>query len=222
MRFRVLLLLTSLPFAALAAGDPARGARAFRPCTHCHTTIAGEHDVGPSLATVFGRKAASIEGFGGYSSALKASGLTWDAGTLDQWLADPAKRVPGNTMAFPGVRSAQVREDLIAYLQAVSEGRAQAQGHHDAPRRVDLGKAPPEGQVRSVTFCKGEYVVETADGKREKVAEADLAFRTDGGERGPRPGKPVAIGAGRGQAGGTIVFASADEIGPAIRTSCPP
>ena len=223
MRLPVLLLLTSLPFAALAAGDPARGARVFRPCTHCHTTVAGEPGTGPSLATVFGRKAATVEGFANYSPALKASGITWDAASLEEWLADPAKHVPGNTMAFPGVRNARVREDLVAYLQAVSEGRAAPQTHHDPPgaRPVDLKKAPPEGQVRSITLCKGEYLVETADGKREKVAEADLAFRTDSSELGPHPGKPVAMGARGNQAGGAIIFASPAEIGRAIRRGCP-
>ena len=222
MRFGILLLLASLPLAAPAAGDPERGARMFRPCTHCHTSVAGEHGVGPSLAAVFGRKAATVEGFARYSDALKASGIRWDAASLEKWLADPAKMVPGNTMAVPGVREARIRADLVAYLKAVSEGRAPAQSHHDAPAasRVDLKKAPPEGQVRSITLCKDVYTVETADGHSEKVAESALRFRTDSSELGPAPGKPVAIGASRREPGGTVIFASPAEIGGFVRRAC--
>jgi cytochrome c len=205
--------------AAQAAGDAARGARFFHPCAHCHTTEPGEHLVGPSLAKVFERKAGTVEGFDRYSEALKKSGSVWDAETLDKWLAAPAQFIPGNTMAFPGVRNAQARADLIAYLKAVSEGTAPARAQH-APARIDLSKAPPEGQVRSITLCKDTYTVETADGHKEKVAESNLRFRTDSSELGPAPGKPVAIGAGRREEGGFVIFASPAEISGFIRRSC--
>ena len=206
---------------ASAAGDPARGARFFHPCTHCHSTSPGEHGVGPSLAKVFGEKAATVEGFTRYSEALKASGKAWDAETLDRWLADPVKLVPGNTMAFPGVRNAAARADLIAYLKAVSDGTAPPRPERAAPARLDLRKAPPEGQVRSITLCKDTYTVETADGNKEQVAESNLRLRTDSSALGPAPGKPVAIGAGRNEEGGTVIFASPAEISAFIRRKCP-
>lgn len=206
--------------AALAAGDAARGARFFGPCSHCHSTEPGEHLIGPSLAKIFNARAASVPGFDRYSAALAKSGKVWDAATLDQWIAAPAQFVPGNSMAFPGVRNAQAREDLVAYLKAVSEGTAPARPPHGAVPRIDLSKAPPEGQVRSITLCKDTYTVETADGHKEKVAESDLRFRTDSSELGPLPGKPVAIGAGRNDSGGFVVFASPAEISPFIRKSC--
>lgn len=208
------------PLLAHAAGDAARGARLFHPCSHCHSTNAGEQGVGPSLAKAFESKAGSVEGFTRYSDALRSSGKVWDAETLDQWLAAPARFIPGNTMAFPGVRNAQARQDLIAYLKAVADGTAPPRVPHEAARRLDLRKAPPEGQVRSITLCKDTYTVETADGHREKVAEANLRFRTDSSELGPAPGKPVAIGAARNEEGGVVVFASPAEIGRFIRPSC--
>ena len=206
--------------AAQAAGDAARGARFFQPCAHCHSTTPGEHLTGPSLAAVFNRKAATVDGFPRYSEAMRNSRKTWDAETLDRWLADPAGFIPANTMAFPGVRNAQVRQDLIAYLRAVSDGTAPARPRHEAAR-IDFSKAPPEGQVRSITLCKNTYTVETADGHREKVPESHLRFRTESSELGPKAGNPVAIGAAREGDGGVVVFASPDEISGFIRRACP-
>ncbi len=220
---RVLICCASLlaSLAAQAGGDAARGARLFHPCSHCHTTAPGEHLVGPSLAKVFNGKAASAEGFMRYSEAMRKSGKTWDAETLDKWLAAPAQFIPGNTMACPGVRNAQARQDLIAYLEAVSDGTAPARPQRETARRIDLRKAPPEGQVRSITLCKDTYTVVTADGHREEVAESNLRFRTDSSELGPPAGKPVAIGAGRNEDGGFVIFASPAEISRFIRRACP-
>ena len=55
----------------------------------CHSSVAGEHLTGPSLAHVFKHKAASAEGFRRYSNALEHSALVWDDATLDKWLANP-------------------------------------------------------------------------------------------------------------------------------------
>lgn len=217
MSSKLLLASAAIAFSAAAqvradGGDAARGARFFHPCSHCHSTEAGVHGVGPSLAKAFDRKAATVEGFDRYSEALKKSGKVWDAETLDRWLAAPAQLIPDNTMAFPGVRNPQARADIVAYLKAVSDGTAPPRPRHEAPR-IDLRKAPPEGQVRSIRLCKGTYTVETADGHKEKLSEAELQFRTDSSELGPAPRKPVAIG-------GVVVFASPAEVTGFIREGC--
>ena len=100
--------------AAAHAQDAAAGGMAFLQCSDCHAT-GTSNGVGPGLKGVVGRKAGVADGFA-FSAPLKASGLTWDAKTLDAWLASPQKRVPGTTMAFPGVSDAKERADLIAYL----------------------------------------------------------------------------------------------------------
>ena len=217
---RALLVCLSAALPAYAAGEATRGVRFFHPCAHCHSIVPGEHLIGPSLAKVFNRKAATVEGFTRYSPALRDSGKVWDAETLDKWLASPAQFIPGNTMEFPGIRNAQVREDLIAYLKAVSEGTAPPLPKREAPQQLDLRKAPPEGQVRSIKLCKDSYTVETADGHREKVAESSLRFTTDSSKLGPAPGKPVVIGAPRREEGGIVIFASPDEISRFIKRSC--
>ena len=105
----------------LAGADVARGELLGLACAACHRFR--EHEgtlIGPHLQGVFGRTAASIEGFD-YSAALRASGLVWTPRSLEAWLADPAGFVKGTTMAFTGYRSADDRRDLIAYLLQATE-----------------------------------------------------------------------------------------------------
>src|SRR3989304_3826458 len=97
-----------------------QGAKPFRPGPACHSLQAGDHRTGPSLAGVFGKKAGAVETFNRYSKALKDSGLTWNAETLDRWMKDPKELVPGNRMIFRGVAEKKDRDDLIAFLKSGS------------------------------------------------------------------------------------------------------
>lgn len=120
---RVLLAAMALAGAAGAAhadGDAARGEQRFVECAACHTLQQGVNNVGPSLHGVFGRKAGEIADFR-YSPAMKRSGITWTAQTLDSFIADPQKKVPGNRMPFAGMPDAGDRADLIAYLMKASK-----------------------------------------------------------------------------------------------------
>ena len=47
---------------------------------------------------------------------MQASGVTWDATSLDCYLSDPQKTIPGNRMPFPGLKTQNERKDVIAYL----------------------------------------------------------------------------------------------------------
>jgi cytochrome c len=82
-------------------------------CSGCHSL---DHDKeGPRLGGVYGRAAGSVASFN-YSDALKSSHITWDAASLDKWLAGPDKFVPDTDMAFH-VESATERSAIIAYLK---------------------------------------------------------------------------------------------------------
>jgi cytochrome c len=92
------------------------GRRAFAQCRSCHVIQAGgSHRVGPNLHGVFGREIGTAEGFN-YSQAVRDASFVWDADQLDHWLQNPQTFLPGNRMAFAGVRDETQRRDLIAYL----------------------------------------------------------------------------------------------------------
>ena len=111
-------LLALLPPRALAAGDAARGAQVYEArCAGCHSVQADR--VGPRHAGVVGRQAGSVPGFA-YSPALRKSGITWDAATLERWLADPEALVPGQRMGYR-LGDASQRADVIAYLATLVE-----------------------------------------------------------------------------------------------------
>ena len=100
-----------------AAADPEAGEKVFkRLCSTCHTIEAGKNRVGPSLAGIVGRKAASIDGFK-YSDPMKASGITWSEDKLDAYITDPKAVVPKGTMSFVGLKKDTDRTDVIAYLK---------------------------------------------------------------------------------------------------------
>ena len=92
------------------------GRRVFAQCRSCHVIQAGApHRVGPNLHAVFGREIGTAEGFT-YSQAVQDANFVWDADHLDHWLQNPQTFLPGNRMAFAGVRDETQRRDLIAYL----------------------------------------------------------------------------------------------------------
>ena len=111
--------MTDVAFADLT-GDASAGATEFVKCKTCHVLEPGENRVGPSLHDVVGREAGSIDGFN-YSDANKNSGVVWTEDVLYDYLEDPQGYMPGTRMAFPGIKDAQDRADLIAYLEANGE-----------------------------------------------------------------------------------------------------
>jgi cytochrome c len=119
---KTMMITTALAAMALAAPaaaqDAAAGEKAFGQCKACHSVVAGQNRIGPSLAAVVGRKAASVAGFS-YSAAMKAKGVAWTEANLDTYLAKPAAYVPGTKMAFAGIADVKKRKDVIAYLKTL-------------------------------------------------------------------------------------------------------
>lgn len=104
---------------ARAQADVAQGQKLFQQrCAICHSLSAAQKKpTGPHLEKLFGRKAASIEDFN-YSAGMKGATIVWDEQTIAQYLAGPAKMVPGTTMPV-GVPQAADREDIVAYLKSL-------------------------------------------------------------------------------------------------------
>lgn len=117
-----LLLGSTSAAAALHDASVERGGRIFGMCAGCHAWRTADRRLGPSLAGIFGRRAGTVPGYR-YSRAMKESGVLWNATSLDAWLADPRKFLPGTRMPFSGMRSARDRSDLIAFLERMTRQR---------------------------------------------------------------------------------------------------
>ena len=118
MRFCVAflaLLMAAIPAAgARAAGDAKAGEAIYERCLACHALAYDR--TGPRHCGLFGRRAGGVSGYA-YSEAMKKSKITWNAQTLDRFLANPMKAIPGTSMGYAGIADAKERRDLIAYLQ---------------------------------------------------------------------------------------------------------
>ena len=44
------------------------------------------------------------------------SGIVWDEASLDKWVTDPKKMVPGTKMVFQGLKKKADRKNLITFL----------------------------------------------------------------------------------------------------------
>jgi glucose/arabinose dehydrogenase/cytochrome c2 len=165
----VATILRAIP--AQAAGDAQAGAALFKSrCAVCHATGSGGAQ-GPGLAGVMSRKAGSTAF--GYSKALRESGLTWDAATLDRYLAAPGKLVPGTRMVI-AVPSAADRRKLIAYLATLLPQAGS--GAPAAPPPAQSAAVPGREAVPGLRTGKaalGDFRSD-APGVRRRLSLADL------------------------------------------------
>lgn len=105
-------------------GDAEAGKKAFNKCKGCHEIGQGATDrIGPHLNGVFGRGAASHEGYA-YSKSMQRAGvdgLVWTAETLDAYIENPRALVSKTRMSFRGMKDAEDRANLLAYLRIYSD-----------------------------------------------------------------------------------------------------
>jgi glucose/arabinose dehydrogenase/cytochrome c2 len=167
--------------AVLGASAPAFGADAaagktlFRQqCAICHTAESGDSGgaQGPSLIGVLGRRSASAPGFA-YTAALRSANLTWDAATLQRFLAAPSAVVPGTAMVVAVPKQVD-RDNLVAYFQDLA-GRQPANG------------PAQEIAVPPVSQASADWKLDTP-GRAHKINLASLPapFATPSSRNGPQ------------------------------------
>jgi len=110
------LLLVSGP---LPPSELEAGRLIYERCGACHSLESDR--TGPRHCGLFGRRAGSVPGFT-YSDAMKQSGIVWNRETLDVFIADPMRTVPGTYMGYAGVQDPVERAQLLDYLEAASVG----------------------------------------------------------------------------------------------------
>jgi cytochrome c len=107
--------------ALLSKASADGGKDTFKKCLQCHTPEKGGRILtGPNLWGIVGRARASMAGFP-YSEAMKSHPGNWTFEELVKYLHDPKADIPGNKMAFAGVKDNAELADLIVYLRTLSD-----------------------------------------------------------------------------------------------------
>jgi len=159
--------------ARINGGDAAAGRLVFRKCQACHSMEPGKAILGPSLAGILGRKAGSEPGYS-YSPAMKQANIVWDAKSLDAYLSDPQKVVPGNKMPFPGLKTDNDRADVIAFFASFG---AQAPAAAAAAAPSTAVPQPPQG----ASSANSGYLLDAKYTLRSGIAEGRMVFIGVGG-----------------------------------------
>ena len=102
---------------AAIAQDSETGKTSFAKCLACHAVGQGaKNKLGPALNGLAGRKAGAAAGYQ-YSPALKNASFAWDQSSFADFMQNPRTKVPGNKMAFAGMKDKAEIASLWAYLQ---------------------------------------------------------------------------------------------------------
>jgi cytochrome c len=111
-----LLVLLALAAGPAAAADAEHGKVLFETCAACHSDRPDA--LGPSLKGVFGRHAASLDGFR-YSNPMKRANLVWDEANLRDYISNPQAKVKGNRMPYGGMSNPGDVDDVVDYLKTL-------------------------------------------------------------------------------------------------------
>lgn len=111
--------LLAIDVGAAVAQDADAGKKVFARCRACHDVEQAKNKVGPHLVGIVGRTAGSLPDYA-YSEPMKAAGaggLVWDDENIAKYMTDVKGMIPGNKMAFAGLKKPEDIANLIAYLK---------------------------------------------------------------------------------------------------------
>src|SRR6516165_10422938 len=157
---------------AVAGEDVGAGQEIYQAqCSACHSNQPGVNGIGPSLAGVAGRKAGSLAGFH-YTPAISGSGLTWDAKTFIQFLADPSKLVPGTAMTVM-VPDETGRANLYAYLATLKHTTAAAAPGAPLKRAVPKITGPTQAELDQAASATDVWLYASHDYPGTRFVDLD-------------------------------------------------
>ena len=168
----------------LASASAERGAASVKKCAGCHNFAEGEaNKQGPLLYGVVGRPEGSHEGFT-YSDGMmahNAAGDTWTYENLNHFLTKPSDYVPGTKMNFAGIRTAEERADILAYLQTLSATPVPfpaAEEAAAAPAPAEGAAAPAEGAAAPAEAAPADAAAPAAEPAAATETPATTASET--------------------------------------------
>ena len=150
--------------AMLASADLSEGEKVFKKCASCHDAEkGGPNKTGPNLYGIVGNNFAHKDDFA-YSAGMANHGGTWGWEELNEFLYAPRGYVDGTKMAFGGLKKAQDRADVIAWLNSKS----------DNPLPYpDPAEAAPEGENADAAADAPAEAAESTDAPAEEAPAAD-------------------------------------------------
>jgi cytochrome c2 len=109
----------STDFERRIASLPARVRATVQSCMQCHSLRNADQDRSKiGLLGIHGRRIAAADP-SLYSRPMKARSGTWDDKSLDEFLQNPRRWLPGTTMQIPGIQDNQIRGGVIAFLRTL-------------------------------------------------------------------------------------------------------
>ncbi|MEQ1955766.1 cytochrome c family protein [Mesorhizobium sp. CN2-181] len=178
----------------LATANAEAGAAVFKKCAACHTDDSGgANKVGPNLWGVINRPVASHAGFA-YSAGMKEFSqdgkVVWDYEHLDHFLTSPKGLVKGTAMGFAGLKKAQDRADVIAYLRTTADSPAPLPEASAAPAApaAENASAPADAAKPADPAAKPAEGTPPAPAGAAKPAEGAAPAPA---EAAPKPAEPA-------------------------------
>lgn len=160
--------------ALLESANIEKGQKLSRACAACHNfEKGGPHRVGPNMWDTVNLTIAGHDGFA-YSDALlakKEQGLKWTYEELNAFLYKPREYAPGTKMSYIGMKDAQDRADIIAWLRTLSDDPAPLPD----PSEYATQEAAAEEEAQGEAETEGDAATETEEGDVTEEAAEDEA-----------------------------------------------
>ena len=193
---RLALLLNDGRIRFLRRGDAApmpatcRAARLFDAhCSRCHNRQEEIHGRGPHLVGVIGRRAGAVDGYDGFSEAMRSLNRNWSTSDIERFLLDPQQFAPGTKMWQLDLHDGEAEqiskllvpvaiEDLAVGPDALlDDGGRRNKSHETGGLTPDSKYSVQLRVVDDVTgnVTMSEPVLATTDGDRS----IEIRWRTD-------------------------------------------